>query len=193
MPTLTQNPERGLPAEARRAPGGKEAVLRILPAAAADVPAMMGLQKRSDISPWADSSYLSELGERFSHSRCLWLGDKIVGLSVFRIFAGEAHLLRLMISPDLQGIGLGRKMMSDFFDEARAIGVERLFLEVSRDNVKAIGLYRRFGFEVVGISRNYYGGGVDALAMSRVLRPMAGPAAPGPVQASPQRSQESPK
>ena len=41
----------------------------------------------------------------------------------------------------------------------------RLFLEVRADNEAALRLYQGFGFERLGVRRNYYRGGGDALNM----------------------------
>jgi ribosomal protein S18 acetylase RimI-like enzyme len=54
--------------------------------------------------------------------------------------------------------------------EGRRQGAERALLEVRRHNVPALALYEGLGFREIGVRRNYYGPGEDALVLERVLR-----------------------
>ncbi len=53
------------------------------------------------------------------------------------------------IRPDRQGQGLGRRLLAEALDAVRATGLP-VKLEVHRDNVRAVELYRRRGFTAVG-------------------------------------------
>jgi RimJ/RimL family protein N-acetyltransferase len=48
------------------------------------------------------------------------------------------------------GLGLGREMIQFAFGQARQLGLNALYLNVHRDNPRAIALYTRAGFEVTG-------------------------------------------
>lgn len=54
-------------------------------------------------------------------------------------FGGSVH-------PDLRGAGLGQCLLAHAVSEARAAGASRLRLTVYKNNVRAIGLYAKFGF-----------------------------------------------
>ena len=56
--------------------------------------------------------------------------------------------------PAYRGAGLGRRLLKDTLDTARAIGIERVELEVFASNESAIALYRKLGFAVEGIKKN---------------------------------------
>ena len=64
-----------------------------------------------------------------------------VGFSLFRTVAGEAELLLLAVAPDHQGRGIGRLLLDEFVDRARAAGASRVHLEV-RDGNPAVAMYR---------------------------------------------------
>ncbi|HIW90341.1 MAG TPA: tRNA (adenosine(37)-N6)-threonylcarbamoyltransferase complex transferase subunit TsaD [Candidatus Corynebacterium avicola] len=69
-----------------------------------------------------------------------------------------------------QGRGWSRLLMDPMMELADADDGP-VFLEVRTDNEPAIGLYRSYGFEVVGTRRNYYRpSGADAYTMVRPAR-----------------------
>jgi len=65
----------------------------------------------------------------------------------FSIEAGgcEGCVDELFLVPEVRGRGIGRRVLGLLEDEARRLGVRRLFLEVEHGN-RASGLYRRAGF-----------------------------------------------
>ena len=54
-----------------------------------------------------------------------------------------------MLDPDLRGRGLGRRLLEELLDRARAAGFERAVLETFSDLTAAAHLYREYGFRVV--------------------------------------------
>ncbi len=69
-------------------------------------------------------------------------------------------------APEHQGTGLGSRLLRELLGAASTFGCQEVFLEVRTDNEPAQRLYRRYGFEPVGIRRNYYqAAGQDALVM----------------------------
>ena len=75
--------------------------------------------------------------------------------------------------PGAQGRGIGSLLLQALVDRAVRCGARSLLLEVRADNVAAIGLYRRHGFEQIAVRRRYYQpGDIDALVMR--LRPVPG-------------------
>jgi putative acetyltransferase len=73
------------------------------------------------------------------------------------------------------GRGIGAALLTALVDMAdRWLGLRRLELTVFADNMPAIALYRRFGFQVEGTHRAFAlrdGVYVDALAMARLCGP----------------------
>ena len=84
----------------------------------------------------------------------------------------HAMTLGVAISTEAQGQGVGSALMTALCDYAdRWAGVLRLELVVYADNEKAIGPYRKFGFEIEGTMRAHAlrdGLYVDSLAMARL-------------------------
>ncbi len=87
----------------------------------------------------------------------------------------------ISVAAEAQGQGVGTALMQAMCDYAdRWMGVLRIELTVYTDNERAIGLYRKFGFEIEGRFRGYAmrdGHFADAFTMARFhpAPPMIGP------------------
>ena len=61
---------------------------------------------------------------------------------------GTLKVDKLYARHELRGRGLGSTLLRHIEDEARAMGFSRLKLQVNKNNVSAIGAYRKNGFVV---------------------------------------------
>lgn len=80
----------------------------------------------------------------------------IGGYCNLRILAGEGELMRIAVSPEFRGRGMGRKLMGTLVDFAREQGVARMSLEVRSGNETAVNLYKTYGFQTEAVRRGYY-------------------------------------
>jgi L-phenylalanine/L-methionine N-acetyltransferase len=84
----------------------------------------------------------------------------------------HAMTLGVSVAREAQGKGVGSALMAAICDYAdRWIGALRLELTVYTDNVAAVALYRKFGFETEGTLKQYAfrdGRYVDAYTMARL-------------------------
>jgi len=89
------------------------------------------------------------------------VADDIVGFLISTVYADRkalhGHVLTIEVLPTHRRSGVGKALLDEVENIFRQKGVKSLTLEVREDNVAAIGLYRRLGYEVVGQLRNYYG------------------------------------
>jgi ribosomal-protein-alanine acetyltransferase len=94
--------------------------------------------------------------------------------------AAEADIQTIAVAETARGHGLGRTLMQTLIGEARKRGAREVFLEVRADNPTAHRLYRRLGFDDVGVRRgSYQPDNVDAIVMRlHIPAPTLGPAAP---------------
>ncbi len=81
-------------------------------------------------------------------------------------------LLGISVAPQAQRQGVGTALMAAMCDYAdRWAGALRIELNVYADNLGAIALYKKFGFEIEGTHRGYAmrdGAYVDSLSMARL-------------------------
>jgi ribosomal-protein-alanine N-acetyltransferase len=64
----------------------------------------------------------------------------------------QAHVTRLAVHPSHQGQGIGTLMLADLVEHARAQGARFITLNTQTHNENSQKLYRRFGFEPVGLA-----------------------------------------
>jgi GNAT superfamily N-acetyltransferase len=76
-------------------------------------------------------------------------GMGILAASSSPLRAHWRTVLRLMVDPDLQGIGAGRVLIEGLHETARGLGLEFLCLTV-RGGLGIEGFYERIGYEIHG-------------------------------------------
>ncbi|MFL2763577.1 MAG: ribosomal protein S18-alanine N-acetyltransferase [Dehalococcoidia bacterium] len=81
---------------------------------------------------------------------------KIVGYIGLWYILEEAHIVSIGIDQDYRNCGLGEFLMIGAIDSAINRNVELVTLEVRISNYSAKKLYSKFGFNEVGIRKNYY-------------------------------------
>jgi ribosomal protein S18 acetylase RimI-like enzyme len=62
---------------------------------------------------------------------------------------GAAYLKRMWISPDVRGLGLGKRLLRALEDLARETGCRTALLETNKSLVEAQHLYRESGYREV--------------------------------------------
>lgn len=105
--------------------------------------------------PWTERIFADCLRVGY-HCWVVEVEEKLIGYGVMSTGAGEAHILNICIGRAFQGRGLGRALLLHLLDEARAQGVDTVFLEVRPSNTTAIVLYDSVGFNCIGTRKDYY-------------------------------------
>lgn len=154
------------------------ALVRVSPGNSTDLTAIMTIMT---------AAFDPQFGEGWTRSQCAGIlpmtgvslmlaheggGQPPMGFSLFRTIAGEAELLLLAVAPERQHNGIGRLLLEQFVERARATGASRVHLEV-RDGNPAVQMYLLAGFEQAGRRPNYYRGSdgrqFDALTLAYAL------------------------
>src|SRR6266404_6685446 len=136
-----------------------------------DLRQVLAIERSSFDNPWSSALFLQEL--RIPFSRILVVrppggaDEPVVGYLCRWFVADEIHVLNIAVHPAHRGRGIGAILLGEALREARAGHAEAVTLEVRRSNEAARRLYASFEFEEVGVRRNYYGRGEDALIMRR--------------------------
>jgi [ribosomal protein S18]-alanine N-acetyltransferase len=115
-------------------------------------------------SPWNAAMFWSELAEGHVYLAA-WDESELVGYAGLARNDEEAELRTIAVRADHQEHGIGRRLLTALIAAAE---YRPITLEVRTDNDAAIILYRGFGFEQVGIRRDYYQpSGADAYVLRR--------------------------
>jgi ribosomal-protein-alanine N-acetyltransferase len=119
---------------------------------------------------WSANALLSTVEDQYIIAGC-WRSDKVVQAYYFlHILDDDAQLYSIAVAKEAQRQGLGNRLMTSIIGSCRKNGARRIFLEVRKSNHKAIYLYEKWGFEVLGVRRGYYhDNGEDALVYRKEL------------------------
>lgn len=136
----------------------------------ADVAAVAALEKQ--IFPreaWSLGLVREEIASRWSHYRGAFKDGALIGYGGVK---GEVDgdLMTIGVQEGARGQGIGRLLMRDLLDAARAAGMNRVFLEVRASNHPAQRLYESEGFRAVAtVTRYYHHPTEDAVVMCLTL------------------------
>jgi ribosomal protein S18 acetylase RimI-like enzyme len=76
-----------------------------------------------------------------------WLRDEPIGCGGMKLHGAEpAYLKRMWVAPAARGLGVGRRMLGELEEHARARGARSVQLETNGTLHEAIGLYRSAGY-----------------------------------------------
>ena len=123
---------------------------------AADLPAVLEIERQSFTTPWSETSFLNEIHSRRSITRVAQQDDILIGYICLKVILDEGHLLDLAIHPSHRQKGVARALFVDALEKIRTMGCSSLYLEVRVSNTAALGLYEKLGFRHVGTRRVYY-------------------------------------
>ena len=121
------------------------------------------------ISLWSKKQWINELNKSGIKVFGLFLFGDVVGISVFQIVLDEAQINYFSINHKFRRSGYGRYLISYIIKECQILGIKKLLLEVSENNFVAIKFYDAFNFATVGVRKNYYKDGSNALLKEKKL------------------------
>ncbi|MFQ6606588.1 MAG: ribosomal protein S18-alanine N-acetyltransferase [Fidelibacterota bacterium] len=132
----------------------------------ADLEPISIIEERVFSYPWTRDQLAYELTARPGViSLVLEEKRKIIGYLFAQGLAGGVRILNLAVSVPYQRRGYGKHLLRTFLK--RYCNHKPVTLEVKRSNLPALKLYCDLGFKEVGIRKNYYEDGEDALVLRR--------------------------
>jgi ribosomal-protein-alanine N-acetyltransferase len=149
--------------------------VEITPMQADDLEDVLAIEQAGHPSPWPRQVFAEELERAWARidvvrERADDGRSRVVAFCNYWIVRDEVHLLNIATHPDRRRRGHGAALMDHMLAFARQRGCKYLTLEVRRSNSGAIALYERYGFEAVGVRRQYYvENSEDAIVMALEL------------------------
>jgi len=121
----------------------------------ADLAAVMVNENAAYDFPWSASIMASNQKRHYS---IIFESDegKILGHAILSTVADEASVLNIAVSPLAQRQRIGYQLMENILAHAVDKKCLEVFLEVRESNRPAFTMYHQFGFNEVGLRKNYY-------------------------------------
>lgn len=135
-----------------------------------DLDAVLALEKELfPVDPWSATQWWTELAQPTREYVVLENAGVIVGYAGLFISAPSSDVQTIAVSPHMQGQGAGTRLLGALMESAVRAGCLEMLLEVREDNVSALALYERSGFDVISRRPRYYPDGATALIMRKEL------------------------
>lgn len=146
-----------------------ETVIR--PASRADLLSVFRIEKRSFEQPWPYVAFetLLDAPAFFVAEADETVVGYIVGDMANTYGMSLGHIKDIAVDPEFRQRGIGRELLSHGVTTLIFHGVDRIKLEVRRDNETAQSLYTEFGFKLHHTIPNYYDDDEDAYVLVRKL------------------------
>lgn len=121
---------------------------------------------------WSKEQIIQSIqNENYGFIKCeVGLNDEtgeldFAGYGAIQTVLDEANVCNIAVYEKYRNQSIGTGILNSIIRLAKFQGAKKIFLEVAKDNVPAIGLYEKLGFKVISERKNYYKSG-DALIMS---------------------------
>ena len=119
---------------------------------------------------WTKKQWQSEFNKRGTKVVAILLEKKIIGIYVVQIIIDEAQINYFSIKQKFRRKGYGSYLMNFLIKECERLKIKKLFLEVSKNNSIAEIFYYKFNFLTVGMRKNYYKDGTDAILKEKKFK-----------------------
>jgi ribosomal-protein-alanine N-acetyltransferase len=138
-----------------------------------DLPEVVSIEKMCFPNPWGKDTFRGEIQNRAISFPLVAVhreDRRIVGYIIFWLIGDEAQINNVAVHPDYQGKGYGERLMRYALEQLREYRAHFVTLEVRVSNTRAFNLYKKLGFSVLGVRKEYYSNPTeDAYVMGLIL------------------------
>jgi len=121
------------------------------------------------ISLWSKKQWANEYKKEGTKIFGLLITNLVIGICVFQVVIDEAQINYFVVNKKFRKKGFGTYLMSYLIKKCEKLNLKKILLEVSQRNLTAESFYSRFDFSTVGIRKNYYKDGSNALLKEKNL------------------------
>lgn len=137
-----------------------------------DIEQLLRIENSVHVTPWSEDTFKI----CFQSGYVGWVVEmkkKVISFIMISTYKEECHILNLCVDREFQHQGWGSKLLKHALTHAKRHGIDIAYLEVRRSNSRAISLYKKMQFHLVGERKGYYptvSGSEDALVFAISLR-----------------------
>lgn len=122
-----------------------------------DLSTIIVIERASFSTPWSLDAFKTELKDNeYARYLCLEVDGQLIGYMGLWFILDEGHITNIAILPNFRGQRWGEFLMRTVMEKMAGLGMERMTLEVRTSNYSAQSLYKKLGFAVAGIRKEYY-------------------------------------
>lgn len=138
----------------------------------ADLDRVYTIENQSFFEPWSKKKLLKDLEHNsFLKHYVYEENGEILGFLIFSYILDLVEIFTIAVDKDMRSRGIGSRLLDFLLDWCSRNDVGEIWLEVATKNMSAIGLYKKYGFSIQQVRKNYYQKtGEDAYNMIRKLK-----------------------
>lgn len=121
-----------------------------------DIEGILEIENLCFPMPWSKGAIEAELKNQLSYYVVVEVENKIAAYAGTWFILDEAHITNVAVHPDYRGKKFGNMVMEALFEESKRRSVVSMTLEVRKSNQIAQNLYKKYGFKLSGIRKEYY-------------------------------------
>ena len=127
--------------------------INLTPQIAEYLPNILEIERESFSDAWSENMFLELLANPLTHGFTAENNGEVLGYIMFYLMPPEIQILNIAVKKSARNQNTGSLLLKSAlaFDN-----IELVTLEVRESNIPAINLYKKFGFKIDGIRKNYY-------------------------------------
>lgn len=136
-----------------------------------DVDEVYKVEEDCFVDPWSKDSIKKELKNDLARYLVAETDGKIVGYVGVWFVVDEGHITNVAVHSDYRGKKIGDRLVNEMVELCKENNLVAMTLEVRTSNTVAQNLYRKYGFKMGGIRKEYYSDNKeDAIIMWNQLK-----------------------
>ena len=117
------------------------------------LPEILKIERESFSDAWSENMFIELMINPLSRGIVVEHNDEVLGYILFYDIAPEIQILNLAVKKSARNKKIGSLLLASVLEYEN---IKYITLEVRESNISAINLYKKFGFEMDGIRKNYY-------------------------------------
>ena len=94
--------------------------------------------------------------DSFSNAFVIYENNIFLGFIVYSIMYERAEIIDIIIDSNYRKRGYANKLLEYTIEKIKENNCDNITLEVNENNLSAINLYKKNGFEICAVRKNYY-------------------------------------
>jgi ribosomal-protein-alanine N-acetyltransferase len=146
----------------------KEGMIRVM--RFEDLDAVCNIEHGVFPNPWPRVFFEKDLESSNTVAFVFEENGQIIGYAVGACIDVELHITNIAVAAGYQRRGTGLSLLQKMEDIAIERACNFAYLEVRTNNVAAINMYKKYGYDILYTRKRYYIDGDDAYVMHKELK-----------------------
>ena len=121
-----------------------------------DIDGVFEVEKNCFEDYWSKDSFKKELSNNLAKYLVAKVDGKVVGYVGIWFVVDEGHITNVAVHEDYRGQKIGDQLIKELVQVCKDNNIVSMTLEVRTSNTVAQNLYRKYGFKMAGIRKEYY-------------------------------------